>query len=149
MDVRKHLMQSLEAILDRMAFMYFEEPEDGEPVPEEYDLITGITFSGAIEGTLNVMFNRAVAEEMARNLVGIRDDDELFEQTLKDAVCEFTNMIMGHTMTNIDPNRSFQMEVPFMVQEPSTAKAGCETIEVSGLLDDSPIKLILHFKLDS
>ena len=79
-------------------------------------------------------------------MVGIRDEDELFEQTLHDAVCEFTNMIMGHTMTNIDPNRSFDMDVPTMVKEAMGKPDGCETIEIMGLLDDAPIKLVMHYK---
>ena len=144
MDAKSHLMQSFEAILDRMAFMFFEEPED-EPVPEDFHLLTGISFSGAITGVLNIYFNRPMAEEMARNLVGIRDGDELFEQTLHDAICEFTNMIMGHTMTNIDPNRSFEMDVPHIVKEPSEKPAGSETIEIIGLLDEYPIKLVMHY----
>ena len=139
-------MRSFEAILDRMAFMYFEEPDD-EPVAEDFQIFTGITFSGAISGCLNVFFNREMAEELARNLVGIRDDDELFEQTITDATCEFTNMIMGHTMTNIEPNRSFDMDVPHIIDKPSEKPAGTETIEISGKLDDFPIKLVMHYKM--
>ena len=147
MDVKSHLMRSFEAILDRMAFMYFEEPEDGEPIPEDFHYITGISFKGAINGTLNVFFNKTMSEELARNLVGIREDDELFEKTLTDGICEFTNMIMGHTMTDIDPARSFDMDVPVIISEPTPRPDGMETIEISGLLDEYPIKLVMHYQL--
>ncbi len=138
-------MLSFEEILDKMAFLYFEEPEEDEPEEGEFDFITKIGFKGEITGFLNVFFTRGIAEQIARNLVGIRDEDELFEGTTEDAVCEFTNMVMGRTLTILNPEKSFEMEVPSMLREPTNVSEDMLTLEIAGNLEDEPCKLLMHY----
>ena len=146
MDVRQNLMQSFEEILDKMAYLYFEEPDEDAPPVEKFDFVTQITFAGVISGALNVFFTRGSAEEIARNLVGIRDAEELFDGTVEDAVCEFTNMVMGRTMTTLDPNHRFDMEVPKIVEEPSPPPEKTSTLEIEGSLDEEPCKVVIHYR---
>ncbi len=143
-------MQSFEEILDKMAFMFFEEPEDeDEPLSENFDYMTRIAFKGVISGILHVFFTHTSAEQFARNFVGIREEDKLFDGTINDAVSEFTNMVMGHTMTTLDPQHRFEMEVPQVVDEVDSPPEGMETIEILGGLDEEPIKLLLYYREDS
>ena len=146
MDVQKTLMQAFEEILDKMAYLYFEEPEEDQEEPQKFDLVTYITFNGVISGVLNVLFMRISAEEIARNLVGIRDGDELYEGTVEDAVCEFTNMVMGRTMTTLDKKNRFEMAVPKIVEVPTSPPEGTRSLNIFGNLDDEPCKVVIHYK---
>jgi CheY-specific phosphatase CheX len=147
MEVRQHLIQAFEEILDKMAYLYFEEPEEDEAPPGNgFQFVTQISFDGVISGSLNAFFTRNSAEEIARNLVGIRAEDELFEGTLEDAVCEFTNMVMGRTMTTLDPDHRFDMEVPRVVEEAGAPLEGTQTLDIAGILDDEPCKLVVHYR---
>jgi len=143
MEVKANLRQAFEEILDKMAFLYFEE----EPPPDgPYDYITKIGFEGTISGVINIFFTGPAGEQIARNLVGIRPEDELFPGTLEDALCEFTNMVMGRTLTILDPDSRFEMEVPTMLREPTPAAAGMETLILEGMLEEEPCRVLLHFQ---
>lgn len=149
MDAKKNLLRAFEEILDKMAFMFFEEPEEGEEaeeVDEDFRYLTKVSFSGAIDGYLHVFFSRNLAEQMARNFVGIRDEDEVFENSVIDAIREFTNMVMGRTMTTLDPEHGFEMDVPHVVEDMTQPPEGMEVAEIIGQLDDDPCKLVLVYK---
>lgn len=149
MDVQSYLMQAFEEILDKMAYLYFEQPEeeaDEEAEEPNFEFMTLITFEGAISGSLNLFFTRSSAEVIARNLVGIRDGDDLFDGTMEDAVCEFTNMVMGRTMTTLDPDHRFEMAVPKIVKDATPAPDGTASLDIAGTLDDEPCKLVIHYK---
>ena len=145
MDVNKTIRTALEETLDKMAFMYFEEPEDEEVLLDQFDFITRISFKGVINGRLHLFFKRNSAEVIARNLVGIRDNDELFDGTLEDAICEFTNIVMGRTMTSLDPANRFDMEVPIIVKSFEPDPTTSNEVEFIGLLDESPFRLFLNY----
>ena len=85
MDVKASLMGSIDEILDKMTFMFFEEVEEPH-TGDEFQFITQVRMRGVIQGTLNLLVTEDTAKYIARNLIGIRDDDELFEDTLGDAL---------------------------------------------------------------
>ena len=149
MDVNKTLRTAFDEILDKMAFLFFEDWEDEEPPPahHEFDFSTGITFKGAITGTLQMLFTTGSAEELARNLLGIRPDDELFKGTMEDALLEFTNMVMGRTLTLLNPDKSFEMTVPFMAGEPPAPASGEESFQIDGMLEDEPCRVLLRYRV--
>ena len=146
MDVKKSLLGSLDEVLDKMAFMFFDELSEEEFENPDYKYVTFVRFSGMINGTLNILINEAAAKVIARNLLGIRDDDELYDDTLLDALKEFTNLVMGRTMTLLNPGGSFDMHVPLLVEKPSDPEEGETTIRVNGALDDTPIQVVMHYK---
>ncbi len=139
-------MRAFEEILDKMAYLYFEEPEDDEPAEGRFEFVGEIGFSGVISGSLNVFFTRNSAEEIARNLVGIREGDELYDGTVEDAVCEFTNIVMGRTMTTLDFQHRFEMDVPRIVEEPSPPPENTTTLDIIGNLDDEPCRVLIHYR---
>jgi len=145
MDIKSTLMHSFEEILDKMAFLFFEEGQPDTP-PEQFDYISHVDFKGVINGTLHLFFTHATGEELARNLIGIRDDDELYKGTVEDAVCEFTNMIMGRTMTELNPDERFELTVPVIVQEPSWPGDGDTSVRVDGMLEDEPCRIVMHYR---
>jgi len=146
MDVRLSLMNSIEEVLDKMAFMFFDEevPENAEP--EDFRYITEVDTKGVIVGKLNILITDRAARNIARNLIGIRDDDELFPDTLDDALREFTNLVMGRTMTLLNPAGPFDMEVPRIVLHPAPPDASRAQLTINGALDSEPFQMVLQYE---
>lgn len=146
MDVKACLMGSIDEVLDKMAFLFFDEGE-GEPPPEDaFRFITEVDTRGVIVGKLNILVTDATARQIARNLIGIRDDDELFADTLEDALREFTNLVMGRAMTLLNPAGPFDMEVPRLVVETAPPESGRAVLRVDGALDDEPFRMVLQYE---
>ena len=145
MDVKASLMGSIDEILDKMTFMFFEEVEEPH-TGDEFQFITQVRMRGVIQGTLNLLVTEDTAKYIARNLIGIRDDDELFEDTLGDALMEFTNLVAGRMMTLLNPAGPFDMEVPHIVDGPADPEDGLSLLDINGTLDDQPFRVVLHYQ---
>lgn len=143
MDVQAALAQAIDEILDKMAFLFLEEagPED---MPATFDLYTQTTFEGPGRGTLTICFSNDLAAQLARNLIGIRDEDELYEGTREDAIREFSNMVAGRTLTLLSPKEGFQLTVPAMVRAVPEPGAQETTYVVAGHLEDEPFMAVLR-----
>ena len=146
MDVKASLLSAVDEVLDKMAFMFFEEGEEGHAEAPAFQYVTEVQANGVIVGTLNLLVTEEGARNIARNLIGIRDEDELFEGTLQDALREFTNLVMGRTMTLLNPAGPFDMEVPKLVPRPSAERAELTQLVVDGMLDDEPFRLKLQYQ---
>jgi len=145
MDVKASLLGSIDEILDKMTFMFFEEVEEVHS-GESLKYVTQVRMLGVIKGILNILVTEETAKHIARNLIGIREDDELYEDTLKDALMEFTNLVAGRTMTLLNPAGPFDMEVPHMVDAPPNEQNGLTTLDIHGSLDDQPFRVVLQYK---
>ncbi len=146
MDVKAALISAIEEVLDKMAFMFFDEtqPEDAED--DGFRFVTEVHANGVIVGTLNILVTEQVGHSIARNLIGIRDEDELYDDTLTDALREFTNLVMGRTMTLLNPAGPFDMGVPTVVEAPTPIQEGRTALTIDGALDDEPFRLILQYE---
>ena len=148
MNIRDCVMEAFEEILDRMAFMYFEELDDTSDAADsiQYKYVTEISFSGFLTGKFNLFATKELGDEIARNLLGIRDNDDLFEGTVEDAICEFTNMVMGRTMTIIDSSHNFELGIPFVTEYSGVPDGEASTLQIDGILEDHPCKLLLQYR---
>lgn len=148
MKIRKCMIEAFEEILERMAFLYFEESEEDLDVDDsnKYDYVTEISFSGIGTGKFNLFINKIHGELIARNLLGIRDEDTLMEGTVEDAICEFTNMIIGRTMTLINSNENFELGIPFITTTLGNNTTDENTIRINGLLEEYPCMLLLNYQ---
>ncbi len=146
MDVRESLLNAVDEVLDKMAFLFFEEAESEDEVSLDPAYITEVNLSGVITGTLNIFLSEGTAKLVARNLLGIREDDELFEDTLGDALGEFTNLVGGRTMTILHPPGPFNMEIPRVVEGPAAPQEGQIELFIHGHLEEEPFHIKLQYK---
>ncbi|HEX9842392.1 MAG TPA: chemotaxis protein CheX, partial [bacterium] len=128
-----------------MAFMYFDELEEVEG-GEIFPYISQVAMSGVITGTVNILVTDNAARHLARNLIGIRDEDELYADTLEDALREFTNLVMGRTMTILNPAGPFDMDVPRLVEQAAPPEAGLALLTIDGALDEEPFRIVLQYQ---
>lgn len=148
MEIRDCIMEAFEEILERMAFLYFEESEDISDANDmnQYDYITEVSFNGILTGKFNLFINENQGELIARNLLGIRDEDVLIDGTVKDAICEFTNMIVGRTMTLINASGKFELGVPFITENFQYPPVEEKALQINGLLEEKPCMLLLQYR---
>ncbi len=143
MEVQAALAQAIDEILDKMAFLTLDDAAPAD-MPGRFDHYTQTSFAGPGRGTLTICFSHALAAQLARNLIGIRDEDELYEGTLEDAIREFTNMVVGRTLTLLSPQKGFELTVPIMVDALAEPGAGESAYTVLGHLEDEPFMAVLR-----
>ncbi|MEE8435823.1 MAG: chemotaxis protein CheX [bacterium] len=146
MNVRDSILKAIDDVLDKMVFLFFEEEESESGGPKDFFYITQVEVSGVITGTLNIFLSEGTANLVARNLLGIRDEDELFDGTIDDALEEFTNLIGGRMMTILHPPGPFNMEIPHRVDEPAHPATDQSELAISGTLEDEPFRIRLAYR---
>ena len=149
MELQRSLITAFEEILDKMAFMVFQTGPDAKvESPAPYGYTSHIAFKGSIVGTLNLYFTSATAEAIARNLMGLRDGDELFEGTVEDALGEFANILMGRALSLMDPDKAFDLQLPVTQSgDLPAAGAGGKTLDFSGVLDEAePCRIVVKYQ---
>lgn len=139
-------MNAVDEVLDKMAFLYFEEVQPEEIDQDGLAYTTEVNVSGVITGTLNIQLSKNTGDLVARNLLGIKDEDDLFDDTLTDALEEFTNLIGGRTMTILNPAGPFNMEIPRVVDAPAKPETGQTELIIDGSLDDEPFRIKLQYR---
>lgn len=148
MDIRECVMAAFYEILERMAFVYFEELDEISDAADsnQYEYVSEVSFSGNLTGKLNLFMTEELAAVIARNLLGIRDNDNLLEGTVEDAICEFTNMVMGRTMTLVYSSQKFELGIPFLTKYSGISDDEASTLQINGILEDHPCMLLLEYR---
>ncbi len=148
MSLRDCVMDAFEEILERMAFLYFEEMDNtSDPADSNrYKYVTEVSFSGVLTGKFNLFTSKELGDLIARNLLGIRDNDKLLEGTVEDAICEFTNMIMGRTMTLKFSTQEFELGIPVVKEFSGMLDGEASTLQISGMMEDHPCMLLLQYR---
>lgn len=146
MNFRKCILESFEEILEQMVFLYFEETDVHAMLPGNLPYVTEISFDGVFSGSLKLSFSSETGDEIARNLLGIRPQDELVDGVMEDAICEFTNMVMGRTMALLDPARDFNLGIPKLSGGCANPPAQGENMKIFGTLDDQPCLIEVDYQ---
>ena len=146
MNLRECILKSFEEILERMVFLYFEEADANARVPGDLPYTTEISFDGLFSGSLKLSFSSETGDEIARNLLGIRPEDVLPDGGAEDAICEFTNMVMGRTMALLDPIQDFNLGIPKLLEACANLPAQEESLKIFGTLDDQPCLIEVDYQ---
>jgi CheY-specific phosphatase CheX len=128
---------AFEEILDKMAFMVFEPTGSGGLPHDQFAYTSRIAFTGRLSGSMTVYLTRATAEEFARNLIGIRNGDDLRRETLEDALREFCNILMGRTLSLLASDEHFDLQLPVaQPADPEGPEALLPTLRLEGMLNE-------------
>ena len=90
------LLESAKEIFETMIFMDLESvPEAPEHNSNDVPLLSCITFKGSLEGCMAICCSTECTNTIARNMLGMEQDEDLTEEDAYDAIGEVSNMIMG------------------------------------------------------
>ena len=101
-------------VLEKLAFMFAEAPDDTEPPEIPADCVrTDIGFTGIRTGSLSLIVPLALCPEIAANMLGVEEEDELAEEKAIDALKELLNVTCGHVLTSLAGEEAvFDLSVP-------------------------------------
>ncbi len=149
-DVKSCISQSLEELLDKMAFLSFEEVGAGivegslsyaemtMPDLPRGSIITELEFDGSIKGVVNIGLAPLAADHITRNFLGLGDDEILDKEIMQDGVREFTNILMGRALILMNPKRPHKMDLPHIVNRLQTPDKMDVMFRIQGELDEDP-----------
>jgi len=90
----------LAATLENMAFIFTEELLEEDVLAEPGKcLVVEMRFRGPHRGRVNLAVQYPLSEELARNMLGIDEEEELKEAMAHDALKEILNMACGQFLT--------------------------------------------------
>jgi len=87
--------------LERLAFL-FAFPDDSRSYDNPEPAVTGsVEFSGFFSGRMVVRISSSIIPELASNMLGMADDDEISTEAQQDAFKELANVICGNVLPAI------------------------------------------------
>jgi len=106
--IKEMLTMAIFEVFERM-FYVFSEPlqSDGE----DYQMKSTINFNGPVSGEIQILLNKAIAETMVKNMLGL-EEEEISQPVIADCVKESINMICGNFLRKLDPDRVFHLSIP-------------------------------------
>lgn len=148
MKLMEHIVAAIDETLDKMAFMSFSPVAAADVSPSPFAYTVRIGFAGKLAGELTLYFTEKTSEGMSRNLLGLRDAEVLFPGTPADALKEFANILMGRTLSLLDPATPFTLEIPEALSgEAPVALSGANREEIRGMFDDNePCRLVIVYR---
>jgi chemotaxis protein CheX len=104
--------------LEKLAFM-FASPYDPEDSTEENpDTGVSVFFDGPFSGTLGMKVSGEVLSEIAANMLGVDDEDEITLDDKNDALKETVNIICGNILPAIGGKQAvFSIDAPKIIPE--------------------------------
>ncbi len=102
--------------LEKLAFIFaMPEEEDIEP-GEGKRVDVAVDFSGPFSGSMLIMYPEADLDELAVNMLGLDDDEEINAEQKFDALKETVNIICGNVLPAIGGRKAiFNIGTPVVV----------------------------------
>lgn len=121
----KHILTRVTGeTLERLAFL-FTSPDDERDSDGPAPAVTGrVDFSGFLSGSLLMRVSSSGLQELAVNMLGLDDDDEISPEAKQDAFKELLNVICGNALPAIAGNQvEFNIGSPGILSETDSAAA--------------------------
>ena len=113
--------------LERLAFMFAFSDEGEENPPTDFMATASVSFTGPFSGTLVMMMSIEVLQELAGNMLGLDDGEEITEDQRSDALKETMNVICGNLLPAIAGDEVvFNIDVPGILPKDEEVKKGAE-----------------------
>ena len=98
---RKILCEVCFKVFEQLAFMFGEEfEEDDVECDADAFIRASMEFSGPQQGKVELVVPETITTVMAANILGLDDDQPVYEDTAVDALKELLNTITGRLMTS-------------------------------------------------
>lgn len=122
-NVKEILTESIFEVFERMFFIFLE-PGGRAPV---HDYEAAIRFDGPQRGAIRILYTRAVARLMVRNMLGLGNGD-VTDSHVEDCAKEAANMVCGNFLVNLDASKKFAMSLPAFSARPGLPPASPEGV---------------------
>ena len=104
--------------IEKLVFMFASPYDPKNSTEEDPDIGVSVSFTGPFSGTLGMKVSGEVLSEIAVNILGVDDEDEITIEDKNDALKETINIICGNILPAIAGKRAvFNIGVPEIIQE--------------------------------
>jgi len=123
--------------LEKLAFI-FAVPEEEDVEPEEGETVdVAISFSGPFSGGMLILYPRGDLDELAANMLGLDDEDEIASDQKVDALKETINIVCGNILPAIGGKEAvFDIDAPVIIDEPDFRPDISDAVKVQLELDE-------------
>ncbi len=116
MCINSAVLAGAKEVFETMIFMNLEECCDPEQHIQGNTILGSITFNGELNGCLAIHCNMICAKAIARNMLGMDENEEINNEGIYDAIGEVTNMVMGSIKSQLQNTvGNFQVSIPTIV----------------------------------
>ena len=147
-DYREQLCEAFAEVLEKMAFLFCDEADKDElPSDSRSHLMVKISFRGPVVGTLMVTVPHEVCSDLAINVMGLDDDEQVDDEQARDALKELANVTCGHMLTAIAGSEPvFDLTVPQIVEidESEWKRVLAHKDSLAFLIDENPVLMRLR-----
>jgi chemotaxis protein CheY-P-specific phosphatase CheC len=113
--------------LEKLAFI-FAMPEEEDIQPEEGETVdVAIRFSGPFTGSMLMFYPQSDLDELAANMLGLDDDEEISGEQKLDALKETINIVCGNVLPAIGGK-----EAVFDIAPPQIIATAADRPDVAG-----------------
>ncbi len=139
----EHLRQVFADVVSSLTFMLCEEAQDDElPAAPAANLTVTIEFRGPLTGRIVLIAPDEICTELATNVLGLDDDEELSDEMAHDALKELLNVTCGQWLTAVAGDQPvFDLTVPSIstVDGRGWVQAVGQADSIAFLVDDNPV----------
>jgi len=113
-DINDMLARVCCKVFENLAFMFGDSLEKDDAVSESETFIRAMmTFDGEKKGSIEIVVPGEIGDELAVNILGLDDPDEIGEDTSDDALKEVLNTTCGQLLTALFTDKPvFHLSVP-------------------------------------
>lgn len=117
-EIQKILSEVGATTLEQLAFL-FSFPEDQDrPFCQDGAVGCRVKFSGPVSGEMLLAISSAVLPELAANMLGAEDEDDVDPVQLSDALRETGNIVCGNALPAIYGKEAvFDLDIPEFIPE--------------------------------
>ncbi|MDY6791210.1 MAG: chemotaxis protein CheX [Thermodesulfobacteriota bacterium] len=144
------ILKTAAETLEKLAFMFASLYDPEEAIEKDPDTGVCVSFTGPFSGTLGMKVSGEVLGEIAVNMLGADDEDDITLDDKNDALKETINVICGNILPAIGGKQAvFNIGVPKIIPagENITGKDGEDPVsDVKLSLDEGRCDLVLFVK---
>ena len=154
------MIPNKEALLEVLAgagrraleIMFFEVPDvSNDPQRPAGELVaSSLNFAGEPPGSFAIVVSAPVAKSLAANFLGAENEQDITPDQVGDVVGEFSNIVCGSVLTEIEPKAHFDLSAPLVVhvQPLETAPPYCLGSPLTSRLELSNGSILLYLALE-
>lgn len=104
-DNVQEIRMTFSGLIEQMAFLFVDPSDPDDLALDEGSLLaSSVSVTGDVEGRVEVAMAEALCRELAANMLGEDDPDDITEEQAADSFRELANVVCGHLVTTIAGN---------------------------------------------
>jgi two-component system chemotaxis response regulator CheY len=113
--VRQILTASGRQALETMFFEIADAASSETQRPNGDLVATSLTFTGEPPGRFGIVLSEPVARSIAANFLALEDENELTPNQIRDVAGEFTNIVCGSVLSDLESKFNFDLSSPVAI----------------------------------